>query len=142
MSHMCMFVTWKQIWRKDYRIKENLKTQFSFSDRPLCIQENRIQRSDLGSNISIVTHFYSKSIYYNIYFRKGDVELKLYNNLSVSSTNISVDIFNVTVIVSGYEIIINITEFSDEDIGNYTIEMHNEFSYAMCTVQLKPHGGY
>lgn len=61
-------------------------------------------------------------------------------NLSVSSKNITVDIFNGTVIVSGYEIINKITEFSDEDIGNYTVEMHNEFGNAMCTVQLEPHG--
>lgn len=32
------------------------------------------------------------------------------------------------------------TEFSDEDIGDYTIEMYNKFGYAMCLVQLQPHG--
>lgn len=113
---------------------------FKFSDQPLCILNKRIQRSVLGSNISIVTNFYSKSENYKISFRKGDVELKLDNDLSVSIKNISVDIFNVTVIVRGYEMTINITEFSVEDIGNYTTEMHNEFGYAMCTVQLQLHG--
>ncbi|XP_063399039.1 uncharacterized protein LOC134683656 [Mytilus trossulus] len=110
----------------------------NIEDLPLCIQDKRIQRSIIGSKITIATNFYSRSKYYNISVRKGYVELKFDKNLSVSSKNISMDIFNVT--VSGYEIIINITEVRDEDIGNYTIEMHNEFGYAMCTVQLLPRG--
>lgn len=46
----------------------------------------------------------------------------------------------MTLIVNEYEIIINMTEFSDEDIGDYTIKMYNKFGYGMCLVQLQPHG--
>lgn len=42
--------------------------------------------------------------------------------------------------VSGYEIIINMTDFGNEDIGDYTIEMYDKFGYAMCLVQLQPYG--
>lgn len=38
--------------------------------------------------------------------------------------------------VSGYEIIINITEFTEDDIGNYTVDISNEFGNSNCTVQL------
>ncbi|CAG2241790.1 unnamed protein product [Mytilus edulis] len=38
--------------------------------------------------------------------------------------------------VSGFEIVINITEFSEEDVGNYTVNIINEFGSCDCTVQL------
>ncbi|CAC5411777.1 unnamed protein product [Mytilus coruscus] len=38
--------------------------------------------------------------------------------------------------VSGYKIIVNITEFSEKDISNYTANISNRFGYCNCTVQL------
>ncbi|XP_052064711.1 uncharacterized protein LOC127704627 isoform X2 [Mytilus californianus] len=80
--------------------------------------------------------FYSKPKYSALFLSKNISELKFGDDFTVSITNISLDVYNVTVMVSGYEIKINITEFSEEDIGNYTVDITNEFGYSNCTVQL------
>ncbi|CAC5411779.1 unnamed protein product [Mytilus coruscus] len=108
----------------------------NIQDRPLCIQDTMSQHSILGDNIRICMNFYSKPKYSAISFRKNHSELKFGDIVTVSRKIISLDVYNVTVMVSGYEIMINITEFSEEDVGNYTVSIINEFGYCNCTVQL------
>lgn len=109
-----------------------------FSDRPLCIQHTSIQRSVLGANTSIGIYFYSKPKYLTLSYRKDNNDLQLNN--TVTKKKISLDIYNVTVIVIGYEILINIEEFSEEDIGNYTVSIANTIGHSNCTVQLLSQG--
>lgn len=84
--------------------------------------------------------FYSKSNYTARSVNKNDSQLKFGDIVTISQKNISVDVYNVTVMVSGYEIIISITEFSEEDIGNYTVNITNDFGFCKCTVQLLSQG--
>ncbi|CAC5411775.1 unnamed protein product [Mytilus coruscus] len=107
----------------------------NIQDRPFCIQDIRREHSILRTNIRVVMNFYSKPRYSALSVRKNDNELKL-GDYTVNIKNISLDVYNVTVMVSGYEIIINITEFSEEDIGNYTANISNRLGYCNCTVQL------
>ncbi|CAC5416221.1 unnamed protein product [Mytilus coruscus] len=125
------------IYRRNQTINRTDSVELEhIQDRPLCNQHNNGQCIIPGANTSIVITFYSKPTYSTLSYRKDDSELKLKDNITVSRKNISMEIYNVTVMVSGYEIIINITEFSDEDIGNYTVDIINKFGYSNCTVQL------
>ncbi|CAC5411774.1 unnamed protein product [Mytilus coruscus] len=115
----------------------------NIQDRPFCIQDTRSQQNIFGTNVSIVMNFYSKPKYSNLSVIKNDSELNVGDMVTISKKNISLDVYNVTVMVSGYEMIINITEFSEEDIGNYTVNVTNEFGYCNYTVQLLSQGnGY
>lgn len=107
-----------------------------FSDRPFCIHDIRRQHRIPGTNILIVVKFYSKPTFSAISFRKNDSELNIGDIGTVSLNNISLDVYNVTIITSGYELIINITEFSEEDIGNYFVHITNDFGYCNCIMQL------
>ncbi|CAG2195345.1 unnamed protein product [Mytilus edulis] len=109
--------------------------QVFLDDRPFCIKDSRSQHSILGSNITIALVFYSKPAYSDLSVRKNGNELELGDD-NINIKNISMDVYNVTVMVTGYEIIINITEFSKDDIGNYTFNIMNEFGFCNCSVQL------
>ncbi|VDI50567.1 Hypothetical predicted protein [Mytilus galloprovincialis] len=104
-------------------------------DQPFCIQDTTSQHSILGSNIIIAMKFYSMPTYSALSLRKNNRELELGED-NVTIKNISLEIYNVTIMVSGYEIIINITEFNEDDIGNYTVNITNDFGFCDCTVQL------
>ncbi|VDI50568.1 Hypothetical predicted protein, partial [Mytilus galloprovincialis] len=107
----------------------------TIQDRPFCVQDTRHQLAILGDNIIIAMQFYSKPAHSSLSFRKNDSELELGED-NVNIKNISLEIYNVTVMVSGYEITINITDFSEEDVGNYTVNITNRFGFCDCTVQL------
>ncbi|VDI07396.1 Hypothetical predicted protein [Mytilus galloprovincialis] len=104
-------------------------------NQPFCIQDTTSQHSILGSNIIIAMKFYSMPTYSALSLRKNNRELELGED-NVTIKNISLEIYNVTIMVSGYEIIINITEFNEDDIGNYTVNITNDFGFCDCTVQL------
>ncbi|CAC5411781.1 unnamed protein product [Mytilus coruscus] len=139
-------ITWEdeKIFECYYTFQNNKPIEYDYSiqlaNSPICIQHTRNQHSIPGANTSIGIHVYSKPKYLTIYYRKDDNELDLKYNSTVSEKNISLDIYNVTVTVGGYEIIIKITEFSEEDVGNYTVDITNEFGYSNCTVRLLPKG--
>lgn len=97
--------------------------------------DTRSQHGILGTNIIIAMNFYSNPQYSALSFSKNDSILKSADEF-VSVKNISLNVYNDTVMVSGYEIIINITEFSEEDVGNYTVNIINEFGSCNCNVQL------
>lgn len=84
--------------------------------------------------------FYSQPKYSALSIRKNDIEIELSENVTVFIQNISLDIYNVNVMVSGYELLIHITEFDVEDIGNYAVGITNKFGYSYCAVQLRPQG--
>ncbi|CAC5411782.1 unnamed protein product [Mytilus coruscus] len=108
----------------------------NIQDSPICIQHTRNQHSIPGAYTSIGINFYSNPKYLTVFSTKDDNELELENISTISIKNISLDIYNVTVKVSGYQIKINIPEFSEEDIGNHTVDITYKFGSSYCTVQL------
>ncbi|CAG2230560.1 unnamed protein product [Mytilus edulis] len=114
---------------------DNSQRHIATAHRPFCIQDTRSQHSLLGTNITIFIQFYSKPNYTVLSFGKNDNQSKLRDE-PVNMKNISLGVYNVTILVSGYEILIHITEFSEKDVGNYTVNISNGFGFCNCTVQL------
>ncbi|VDI07397.1 Hypothetical predicted protein [Mytilus galloprovincialis] len=111
----------------------------NIQDIPFCVQDTKYQLAILGDYIIITMQFYSKPAYSALSFSKNDRQLKFGDEI-VNIRNISLNVYNVTVKVSVYEIIISITEFSEEDVGSYTVNITNEFGSCNCTVQLVSQG--
>ncbi|XP_063398906.1 uncharacterized protein LOC134683526 [Mytilus trossulus] len=107
----------------------------NIQDRPLCINDIKRQHYILGDNITIIAHFYSKPQYLSIVLRKNE-NIKLENSFTVFKKTLILEIFQVTVMIISYEITVNVPEFREEDIGNYTVNITNEFGSCLCEVQI------